>query len=469
MSASSPGETAAGSVAPVSARRLLPPLLAAVVAACGGHHAAARPPATRQAQPPRLVDEHPCRGVPRATCATLRVPLDPSGAGRTSLDLAVASSGALGAPALVVLTGGPGQPGVPFLPRVRRRLGPIARRWRLVMVDQRGTGAGALRCPALQRAVGSSDVAVPPAAAVSDCARRIGPRRRFFTTEATVADLDRLRQALGVDKLALDGTSYGTYVAERYALAHPQRVTRLVLDSVVPHGDLDPLYAVALRAGGRVLRATCGPRCPSDPARDLAAVVRARHDGVALLDALIALSIGPPRLSAVPALLRAAHAGRPQALDRLVRAVERFAGAPVRAFSSGLHAATLCEDMRGPWGGAASAPAARRRALAAAAARLKPADVFPFDRATAAGQGLAQTCLRWPATPTRPPPPAGDLPPVPVLLLAGDRDLSTPLEWVRAEAARAPRGRLIVVRGSGHSVQAQAPPAVRRALAAFLR
>jgi pimeloyl-ACP methyl ester carboxylesterase len=58
---------------------------------------------------------------------------------------------------------------------------------------------------------------------------------------------------------------------------------------------------------------------------------------------------------------------------------------------------------------------------------------------------------------------------VPVLLLAGDHDLSTPLEWAREEAAHAPRGHLIVVHGSGHSVQSQAPPAVRRALAAFLR
>jgi pimeloyl-ACP methyl ester carboxylesterase len=72
-------------------------------------------------------------------------------------------------------------------------------------------------------------------------------------------------------------------------------------------------------------------------------------------------------------------------------------------------------------------------------------------------------------TPVRPPPPARDLPPAPTLLLAGDRDLSTPLEWAREEAAHAPRGRLIVVRGSGHSVQSQAPPPVRRAIATFLR
>lgn len=457
-------------------RRTLPPLLVAlsVTAACGGHHPAkpaahATPRSGAELAPPRLAGEHACALAPGATCSTLRVPLDPSGAVRGSLDLQVAVSGPDGAPVLVVLTGGPGQPGVPFMQRIRSRLHAVAGRRRIVMLDQRGTGAGALRCPALQRAVGTSDVTVPPPAAVQACARRIGPRRRFFTTAATVADIDALRQALGADRIALDGTSYGTYVAERYALAHPQRVSRLVLDSVVPHDDLSPLYDASLRATARVLRAVCGRRCPSDPARDLAAVVRRRHDGVQLLDTFIALSIGPPHLRRIPALLRAARAGRPQRLDRLVRAVAGFQKAPARVFSAGLHAATLCEDMRGPWGGPDTPPAERVRALATEVARLAPAAVYPFDRATAAGQGIARTCVRWPATAAKPPPPGGDLPPVPVLLLTGDRDLSTPLEWARAEAARAPRGRLVVVPGSGHSVQSQAPARVRRELADFLR
>jgi pimeloyl-ACP methyl ester carboxylesterase len=44
------------------------------------------------------------------------------------------------------------------------------------------------------------------------------------------------------------------------------------------------------------------------------------------------------------------------------------------------------------------------------------------------------------------------LPAVPVLLLAGDRDLSTPLPWAEREARLAPRGRLVVVHGAGHGV-----------------
>ena len=60
-------------------------------------------------------------------------------------------------------------------------------------------------------------------------------------------------------------------------------------------------------------------------------------------------------------------------------------------------------------------------------------------------------------------PTGGRLPAVPVLLLAGEQDLSTPLEWARREAATAPRGRLMVVPGAGHSVQLQGEAEVLRA------
>jgi pimeloyl-ACP methyl ester carboxylesterase len=52
---------------------------------------------------------------------------------------------------------------------------------------------------------------------------------------------------------------------------------------------------------------------------------------------------------------------------------------------------------------------------------------------------------------------------VPTLLLSGDHDLSTPLAWGRREAALAPRGKLVVVSGAGHSVQLRAVSDVGRA------
>jgi pimeloyl-ACP methyl ester carboxylesterase len=446
-------------------------LLLALLAGCTGHGTPA-PRRTPAAAAPGLTGAHPCPGAAGFTCATLSVPLDHRGRqpGRLALQAAVADDADAARGVLVLLTGGPGQPGVPFVARVHDGLGPLLAGYRLVMFDQRGTGSGALRCPALQRAMGSSDLTVPPAAAVRACAAAIGPRRRFFTTADTVADLELLRAALGAGRLTLDGISYGTYVAERYALAHPDRVARLVLDSVVPHRDLDLFGLASMRAAARVLRDACREQaCAGDPAADLAAVVRRRHDGPALLDTLVALSIVDPGFRGVPAALRAARQGRAGPLDQLVADVRRGQRAPAEALSQGLHASTLCADLPMPWGSAAAPRRGREAALARAAAALRPAEVWPFDRATAVGNGLVRTCLDWPPTPVAAPPAGRRLPAVPVLLLAGDRDLSTPLEWARQEAALAARGRLVVVAGAGHSVQSRAAgDAGRRAVGSFL-
>ena len=403
----------------------------------------------------------PCPGIPAFRCGMLSVRLDSSGSapGRLSLQVAVSDVAAAPRGVLVLLAGGPGQPGVPFVSRLADRLGPALRGYRLGMLDQRGTGAGALYCPALQRQLGGSDLTVPTPAAVRSCAAAIGARRRYFVTADTVADIEALRNALGVRRLTLDGVSYGSYVAEQFALTHPAQVSRLVLDSVVPSWNVDPFQLAGMRRTATVLRAVCAAQgCGFDPADDIAAVVRRYHDGPALLDTLVGMSVGDPSFPGVPAALRAAASGHPAALDALIARVHAADAATAGQLSQGLHASTLCADLRMPWGGPDTPLAARRAALAHSVARLTAAEVWPFDRATAAGNGIIRTCLYWPPTPAPPATaaPRSDLPRVPVLLLAGGRDLSTPLPDARAEAAHAPQGRLVVVLAAGHSVQNRA-------------
>jgi pimeloyl-ACP methyl ester carboxylesterase len=168
-----------------------------------------------------------------------------------------------------------------------------------------------------------------------------------------------------------------------------------------------------------------------------------------MLDMLTGLSIGKPHLSVAIAALRKAAAGDMGPLNRLAAGVLRAERAyKATDLSQGLHAATLCADA-GPIQVAPNAP-------------------YPYDTETATGNGVVRQCRFWPPTGPAPTLPA-DLPDVPTLLLAGTKDLSTPLEDARAEASHAPGGKLVVVPGAGHSVQSQERPAVKRALARFLQ
>ncbi|HZO34401.1 MAG TPA: alpha/beta fold hydrolase [Gaiellaceae bacterium] len=413
---------------------------------------------------------HPCAGVTGFTCATLDVPLDHAKPARGTLHLQVGMADDATAPrgVLLVLAGGPGQPGLPILDRfVGHALAAEREQYRIVVVDQRGTGAGALDCRPLQAEMGSSDLTPPTASAVRACARQLGTRRAFFGTDDVVADLDDLRRAIGVDRWSLDGISYGTYVGERYALVHPSHVRKLVLDSVVPQIGETDLGVDEFAAVRRVLTSVCGTRCVAD----LAAVVRRDRLGPQLFDALTFDSIVDPTYRTswdVPAALHAARLGDRTQLDAfLAVAAAEQASTPAAALDQGLHASALCADWRYPWGDSSAPLAGREAKLRAAVARIPAARLYPFDARTATGNGFVRQCLPW--TPTPPTPlPRGKLL-VPTLLVNGDHDLSTPLAWARRQLALTPHGKLVVVPGAGHSVQSRAvSDAGRAAVARFL-
>jgi proline iminopeptidase len=98
-------------------------------------------------------------------------------------------------PLLVVHPGGPG-----FSTTYLGDLAGLGDRHTLVMLSPRGTGA--------------SDRPADPAA---------------YRLDDYVSDLDALREHLGLEQMLLLGYSHGGVVAQAYASAHPQRVSRLVL------------------------------------------------------------------------------------------------------------------------------------------------------------------------------------------------------------------------------------------------
>jgi pimeloyl-ACP methyl ester carboxylesterase len=281
------------------------------------------------------------------------------------------------------------------------------------------------------------------------------------------------RRRASVRPLTLDGASYGTFLAERYAITHPDRVSRLVLDSVVPHDGLDPLQIAVFGRTADVLQMVCRESrengCATDPAQDLSEVVRRRHDGPQLLDTLTALTNGKPTLTDIPAALHKAARGDDTQLDAIIATGHQGPATKADTFSQGLFASTACADMLWPWGDADAPVAGRAGATTKAVATLSEAAVFPYDRATAATNRVMVTCEQWPPTPVAAFPSGADLPPVPTLLLAGDHDLDTPLAWAQHEATHAPHGHLVVIPGSGHITQNNANgPAGRAAVTRFL-
>ncbi|MGW2132978.1 alpha/beta fold hydrolase [Streptomyces coelicoflavus] len=65
------------------------------------------------------------------------------------------------------------------------------------------------------------------------CGDTYGDVLEHLTTEDAARDLDRMRVALGQEKITYFGTDWGTYLGLVYASLFPRRVERMVLDSVV--------------------------------------------------------------------------------------------------------------------------------------------------------------------------------------------------------------------------------------------
>jgi proline iminopeptidase len=120
-----------------------------------------------------------------------------------------------GTPA-VVLHGGPGSG---CTPAFRRFFDPA--RYLAVLFDQRGCGRS-----------------TPHA---SDLATALEP----ITTPAMVADIERLRAHLAIDRWLVLGSSWGSTLALAYAERHPERVSALVLapPTLTRRSDIDWLYA----------------------------------------------------------------------------------------------------------------------------------------------------------------------------------------------------------------------------------
>ncbi|WP_197288145.1 alpha/beta hydrolase [Nocardia sp. NRRL S-836] len=189
---------------------------------------------------------------PRLTCATVKVPLDYRNPRGEQIEVAVSKLPAAKSRdrrgVLLLNPGGPAlagldTPGVvaPTLPSL------VLAAYDLIGFDPRGVGhstpqscglddpslAGLFPYPA---ADGSITANVKQARTAAErCATKAGKKLRYFTTANTARDMDRIRTALGEEKISYWGQSYGTYLGTVYSSLFPQRADRVVLE-----GNVDP-------------------------------------------------------------------------------------------------------------------------------------------------------------------------------------------------------------------------------------
>jgi len=427
-------------------------------------------------------------------CATLAVRLDPKLAGTLPLGLLrarVASTPRDAAP--LVLTTGAEQPSTTALATLAASGStPLLATRSLVAVDRRGVGtSAALSClkPEQRVAIEDVDPAAPAPAdplaatllvgrdATQACTDVISPAELGFDTTHAAADLEALRTAWKVDRLSLLGMGDGAAVVLRYAVAHPQQVARLILDSpAVPGADevsLAKNQATGAEAAFTAFASSCAAAgCPAgtDPRRPVTDLLQRARTTSGIPAA------GGRRISAGAILRAVLEALRtPTGTQTLGRALASAAADDATALLGYLDQAAG-RNVAGNPGTAIDAEFVGH--CSDAALRPTPEQVstlvaqwrkdYPLFGADAAARLLL--CLSWPTPSTPPPvrkldavPPALILSPTadPALGTAGTAATLTDVQQAGTDAT------VLSWQGAGHPVFLSSPCA-RNATAAYV-
>lgn len=411
----------------------------------------------------------PCAGLSVAglRCGYLPVPENPAEPEGRRIRLHVAVAPARGPKSLAdpmyFVYGGPGVGASDEAARSIRLWMRARARRDLVFIDQRGTGRSApLRCEY------GGDPADPNTYAVdlfdteflAACLARHRAGRdltRYGTAQA-VRDIEAVRRALGHERMNLIGESYGTRVVQEYIRRHPHRVrSALLLGAVPPSASITEGMARLLDATLEQLFASC------ETDRDCAAAYpRLRADTFALLERARTRGI-TATVSLAGGLAREATISRAQAIawirSRLysVQEAARLPGILTRAARGDARALvrgalvwrravsrSIAEGMYGSVACAEDMPFVDVRAETDAVA-----GTLMGDHRVASQQAA---CALWPrvavAADIKQPVTAA----VPLLVINGDRDPATSLDWARRVVSHAPDSRLVVARNRAHAM-----------------
>lgn len=427
--------------------------------------------------------EHPSRTVSwPAECGRLQVPENPAEPQGRQIELFVARVPAISRrkqpDPLFLLAGGPGMGAGSMYAGVAPAFARIARDRDIVLLDQRGTGKSQpLTCDMADLDASDDDTSriAPLTRACLDSLRSKADVTQY-TTSVAVQDLDRVRAALGYDRINLYGASYGTRVAQHYLRRYPQHVRSMILDGVVaPATILGPQMALDAEASLDQVLARCAADrdCRAhfpDPAADY------RKLRAQLSQTPVQLSIADPT-SGEPRALRFGSAQLGAVLRLQIYSSQTAALLPVA-----LHAAATRGDFSALAGQFLLSSRNVEDSLAygmhnsvMCSEDVPLIDERSVDRkalqATFIGNafldGLRAICSVWPRGPMDPDFHAPLKSAVPILLMSGGADPVTPPAYAREAAASYSNARQLVIPGMGHGQLRE--PCVDRVMADFLR
>ncbi|MFJ6903271.1 alpha/beta fold hydrolase [Streptomyces griseoluteus] len=415
---------------------------------------------------------------PRQQCASLKVPMDYADPGGRTIDIAVsripAAEPATRRGALLLIPGGPGNTSLADPSGKAQKLPQAVRdQYDLIGFAPRGLAPSTTADCGLRHADlamstlrpwpapdGSITGNVATARRLAQaCARNGGELIRHISTLDEVQDIDRIRAALGEQRLAAWGVSYGTYVGAVYSQRFPQHTDRVVLDSnddpdptlvergwlhAYEHGveDTFPEFARWAASAGNPHRVAA----TADEVRPLFLRLAARLDraplpwpganppelnGNVLRQTMLDSLYAPSRFPVLAELMLAARHGTvpPAPNQPPDQALQNLAAVSI---------GTICNDVAWP-----ASTADYRTAVAESRRR------YPL---TAGMPRNTMVCAAWPYPPRRPPVRITGQGPSDILLVQNARDVATPLSGARRlRRALGARAVMVTVDATGHN------------------
>jgi pimeloyl-ACP methyl ester carboxylesterase len=282
-----------------------------------------------------------------------------------------------------------------------------------------------------------------------------------YSSAGTVSDMEKLRQALKIEKWNVYGVSYGTTVTLAYVAAHPDRVRAAVIDSVYPpempsFSTVVPDGMEAIEAMNRVCQTQ--PRCKArfgdlrtlfdqaivalnkaphpvrviDPATGKVAT---RHISSSALFSLVqGRALQTAAWPIVPLMMSDARDGKQSTVLNAAFTDMLF---EFKLISNGAYLATECFE-RAPFDSTADLQNQAKR--------------WPNVAHAAGVDALFEACALWPAKSAQNwSTPAAVAPPM--LVIGGDWDPVTPAAQARATAERlGPKAQLLIAPKAAHGV-----------------